>query len=133
MNLAGEPSQMTVFNALYSIAAEDSKGEALFGNCFDLAQNAYEHTLIDDGFPTAYIEFPLLGLPGFDLSSIHSTMQKACADDPMLLATQFDRKDGSRGRFALCRMFNYAKVMFAGTVAQPAKFYLRMSADEVEA
>jgi hypothetical protein len=45
----------------------------------------------------------------------------------------FDREDGSQGRFALCCMLNYAKVKFAGAVAQPAKFYLRMSAGEVDA
>ena len=45
----------------------------------------------------------------------------------------FVREDGSQGRFALCCLFNYAKVKFAGAVAQPAKFYLMMSAGEVEA
>jgi hypothetical protein len=45
----------------------------------------------------------------------------------------FDREDGSRGRFALCCILNYAKVKFAGAVAQPAKFYLTMCAGEVEA
>lgn len=342
MNLAGKPSQMTVFDALYSIAAGDGRGEALFGNSFGIARDVYERTLIGDGYPAAYIEFPLLGSPGFDLLSVHGTarpgsrfapgagfgyqamldwfsgicdkginascgieldtsvgeteragvylqyrehtdliapflksigeearaesfltvtdrmpegwppayvglfpgregtplriggylgdaIQKACADDPALLAAQFDRvgfsayndemlsqcsvflslapsvdfqfdimpdgtlgdvfglslsfnetkprearvcmesgygaricrtlqewgladerwrliagavfarhvpfdrEDGSQGRFALCCMLNYAKVKFAGAVAQPAKFYLRMSAGEVEA
>ena len=342
MNLVGKPSQMTVFDALYSIAAGDGRGEALFGNSFDIARDAYEGTLVGDGYPAAYLEFPLLGSPGFDLLSVHSAvrpgsrfasgagfgyqamfdwfsgvcdrdvnvscgieldtsvgeteragvylqyrkyadliapfldsvgeqsrtesyltvagrmpegwppayvglfpgragiplriggylghaMQKACADDPALLGAQFDqigftaydgemlsrcsmllslapsvdfqfdimpdgtlgdvfglslsfnetkprqarvcmesgygaqicrtlqewgladerwrliagavfgwhvpfdRKDGSQGRFALCSMLNYAKVKFTGAVAQPAKFYLRMSAGEVEA
>ena len=342
MNLVGKPSQMTVFDALCSIAAGDGRGEALFGSSFDIARDAYERTLIGDGYPAAYIEFPLLGSPGFDLLSVHGTVQpgsrfapgagfgyqamfdwfsgvydrgvnascgieldtsvgeteragvylqyrehtdliapflesigeearaesflavadrmpegwppayvglfpgragtplriggylggaiqKACAEDPALLAAQFDhigfaayddemlsrccallslapsadfqfdimpdgtlgdvfglslsfnetkprearvcmesgygaricrnlqewgladerwrliagaafarhvpfdREDGSQGRFALCCLFNYAKVKFAGTVAQPAKFYLRMSAGEVQA
>ena len=336
-----KPSQMTVFDALYSIAAKDGRGEALFGNSFDIARDAYERTLIGDGYPAAYIEFPLLGSPGFDLLSVHSDVrpgsqfapgagfgyqamfdwfadvrgaganascgieldtsigeteqagvylqyrkrsdliapflnsigeeartesflavtnrmpegwppayvglfpgragtplriggymgcdiQKACADDSALLAAHFDqigfsayddemlskcsvfmslapsidfqfdimpdgtlgdvfglslsfnetkprearacmengygaqicrtlqewgladerwkliagaafarhvpfsREDGSEGRFALCCLFNYAKVKFAGAVAQPAKFYLRMSSGEVE-
>lgn len=342
MNLVGKPSQMTVFDALYSIAAGDGRGEALFGNSFGIARGAYERTLIGEGYPGAYIEFPLLGSPGFDLLSVHDavrpgsrfapgagfgyqamfdwfsgicdrgvnascgieldtsvgeteragvylqyrkhtdliapflesigeeartesflavanrmpegwppayvglfpgragtplriggylgdSIQKACADDPALLAAQFDqigfsaydgemlsrcstfmslapsvdfqfdimpdgtlsdvfglslsfnetkprearacmesgygaricrilqewgladerwkliagaafarhvpfeREDGSQGRFALCCMLNYAKVKFAGGVAQPAKFYLCMSAGEVEA
>lgn len=342
MNLAGKPSQMTVFDALYSIAAKDGRGEALFGSSFDIARDAHERSLIGDGYPAAYIEFPLLGPPGFDLLTVHSAVkpgsrfaqgagfgyqamfdwfsgvcdagvnascgieldassgeteragvylqyrkhldlvgpflgsigegdraesylavvgrmpegwpaayvglfpgragsplriggylghdvQEACADDPALLASQFDqigfsaydgemlsqcgalmslapsvdfqfdimpdgslsdvfglslsfnetvprqaracmesgygaqicstlqewgladerwkliagaafarhvpfaREDGSQGRFALCCLFNYAKVKFAGAVAQPAKFYLRLSAGEVEA
>lgn len=342
MNLVGKPSQMTVFDALYSIAARDGRGEALFGKSFDIARDAYERTLIGEGYPTAYIEFPLLGSPGFDLLAVHQAVrrgsrfapgagfgyqamldwfsgicdrginascgiefdtsvgeteragvylqyrkhtdliapflesigeearaesflavaermpegwppayvglfpgragtplriggylegavQKACSADPALLAAQFDRigfsayndemlsrcgallslapsvdfqfdimpdgtlsdvfglslsfnetkpdearvcmesgygaricstlqewgladerwrliagaafarhvpfvrEDGSQGRFALCCLFNYAKVKFAGGVAQPAKFYLRMFAGEVEA
>ena len=342
MNLAGKPSQMTVFDALYSMVAGDGRGEALLGNSFDIARDAYERTLIGDAYPAAYLEFPLLGPPGFDLLTVHSTMrpgsrfapgagfgyqamfdwfsdvcetgvnvscgieldtsvgeteragvylqyrkhpdliapfldsigeeartesfltvanrmpegwppayvglfpgragtplriggylgqtvQKACVEDPAFLAAQFDRigfsaydgemlsqcstflslapsvdfqfdimsdgtlsdvfglslsfnetmprqaracmesgygaqicrtlqewgladgrwrliagaafgrhvpfdrEDGSQGRFALCCMLNYAKVKFAGAVAQPAKFYLRLSAGEVEA
>ena len=133
MNLAGKPSQMTAFNARYSITAGDGRGESLFGNSFDLARDAYERTLIGDGFPAAYIEFPLPGLLGFALPSIHGTLQKACADGPTLFAAQFDREDESQSRFALCCMLNYAKAKFAGTVAQPAKFYLRMYAGEVRA
>ena len=342
MSLAGKPPQMAVFDALYSLSAGDGRGEALFGDSFGIARGVYERTLIGDGYPAAYIEFPLLGLPGFDLLSVHSTVrsgsrfapgagfgyqsmfdwfsdvcetgsnascgfeldtsvgeteragvylqyrkhadlvapflesigegaraesflavadrmpegwppayvglfpgragsplriggymghatQRACAEDPALLAAQFDRigfaaydgemlsrcgallslapsadfqfdimpdgalgdvfglslsfnetkprevrdcmesgygaqicrtlqewgladerwrliagaafgkhvpfirEDGSEGRFALCCMLNYAKVKFAGAVAQPAKFYLTLSAGEVEA
>ena len=75
MNLAGKPSQMTVFDALYSIAADDGRGEALFGNSFAVARDAYKRTLIGDGYPDAYFEFPLLGSPGFDLLSVHRTVQ----------------------------------------------------------
>ena len=75
MKFVGKPSQMTVFDALYTIAAGDGRGEALFGNSIDIARNAYERTLIGDGYPTAYIEFPLLGSPGFDLLSVHNAVQ----------------------------------------------------------
>ncbi len=342
MSQTGKPSQMTVFDALYLIAAHDGRGEALFGDSFDIVRNVYERTLIGDEYPAAYLEFPLLGTPGLDLLSVHSTVkpgarfapkagfgyqamfdwfsgicdtnssaicgieldtstgeteragvylqyrhspdliepflasigeearteshravakrmpkgwppayvglfpgragtplriggylehtvQQACADDPSLLASQFDqigfaaydrdmlsqcskfmslapavdfqfdimpdgslgdvfglslsfnetaprqaracmergygaqicntlqewgladerwkliagaafarhvsfdREDGTQGRFALCCLFNYAKVKFASAVAQPSKFYLRLHAGEVEA
>ena len=70
-----KPSQMTVFDALYSIAAKDGRGEALFGSSFDIARDAYERSLIGDGYPAAYIEFPLLGSPGFDLLSVHNAVR----------------------------------------------------------
>ena len=75
MNLTGKPSQMTVFDALYSIAAKDGRGEALFGSSFDIARDAYERSLIGDGYPAASIEFPLFGPPGFDLLSVHKAVQ----------------------------------------------------------
>ena len=75
MNLAGKPSQMTVFDALYSIAAAHGRGEALFGNSINIARDAYERTLVGDDYPEAYLEFPLLGPPRFDLLTVHSTVQ----------------------------------------------------------
>ena len=75
MSMVGKPSRMTAFDALYSIAAEDGRGEALFGNSFDLARIAYERMLIGNGYPEAYLEFPLLGSPGFDLLAVHNTVQ----------------------------------------------------------
>ena len=74
MKLVSKPSQMTVFDALYAIAAGDGRGEALFGNSFGIARDAYERTLIGEGYPAVYIEFPLLGSPGFDLLSVHDTV-----------------------------------------------------------
>jgi hypothetical protein len=75
MDLVGRPSQMTAFDALYAIAAGDGRGEALFGDSFGIARDVYERTLIGDGYPTAYIEFPLLGSPGFDLLTVHSAVR----------------------------------------------------------
>ena len=66
-----KPTQMEAFNAMYSIAAADGRGEALFGNSIGLARDVYERTLIG-GYPSAYLEFPLLGEPGFDILSVHA-------------------------------------------------------------
>ena len=65
------PSQIEAFEALYTIAAGDGRGEALFGNSYELARTAYERTLIGSDYPAAYLEFPLLGEPCFDLLSVH--------------------------------------------------------------
>ncbi len=45
------------------------------GDSFGIARGAYERTLIGDGYPAAYLEFPLLGSPGFDLLSVHSAVR----------------------------------------------------------
>ena len=74
MNLTGEPSQMTAFDILYSIAARDGRREVQFGNSLDIARDTYKRTLIGDGYPAAYLESPLLGSPGFDLLSVRSTV-----------------------------------------------------------
>ena len=36
----------------------------------------------------------------------------------------YERGDGSKGRFAMCIQFNYAKVKFEACEPKPAKFYL---------
>ena len=41
-----KPAQIEAFSALYSIAAADGRGEALFGDSFDQALEFYQRTLI---------------------------------------------------------------------------------------
>ena len=69
-----KPTQREAFCALYAIAAGDGRGEALFGDSFEAAYDAYVRTLIGDGYPTAYLEFPLLGEPCIDLLSVHDSV-----------------------------------------------------------
>ena len=71
----GKPSQMMVFDALYEMAAADGREQALFGSSFALARDVYERTLIGTDYPSAYVEFPLLGKPGFDLLSVHTSVE----------------------------------------------------------
>ena len=70
-----KPNQMEAFDALYTIAAGDGREEALFGSSYELARPVYERTLIGDGYPAAYLEFPLLGKPCFDLLSVHGYVE----------------------------------------------------------
>lgn len=71
-----KPSQMVAFDALCQMAAGDGRGEALFGDSISLVRDAYERTLIGDGYPTAYLEFPLLGKPCLDILSVHSEVHR---------------------------------------------------------
>ena len=75
MSAMEKPTQMMAFDALYGIAAKDGREEALFGRSIELARPAYEKTLVGDGYPCAYIEFPLLGEPCFDLLSVHRSVK----------------------------------------------------------
>lgn len=70
-----KPTQMEAFDALYTIAAGGGREEALFGNSYGLARPVFERTLIGNGYPTAYFEFPLLGEPCFDLLSVHGSVE----------------------------------------------------------
>lgn len=70
-----KPTQMEAFDAMYTIAAANGRGEALFGNSVEPAREAYEKTLISDSYPSAYLEFPLLGEPCFDLLSVHRRIE----------------------------------------------------------
>ena len=66
-----KPTPTDAFGALYTIAAEDGRGDALFGDSFDQVAHAFERTLIGDGYPSAYLEFPLKGTPSLDLLSVY--------------------------------------------------------------
>ncbi len=76
------PTQMEAFDALYTIAADGGREAALFGESIVLARPAYERTLVGSGYPTAYLEFPLLGKPRFDLLSVHRSVERGTAFAP---------------------------------------------------
>ena len=70
-----KPTQMLAFDTLYYIAAKDGREEALFGNSIELARPIFEKTLIGSSYPAAYLEFPFLGEPRFDLLSGHESVE----------------------------------------------------------
>lgn len=76
------PSQMQLFDALYALAAGNGREEALFGDSVKLARDAFERTLIGTKMPSAYLEFPLLGEPCFDLLSVHGTVERGAQFAP---------------------------------------------------
>ena len=163
MNLVGKPSQMTAFDALYSIAAQFDRigfsaydGEML-SRCSALLSLApsvdFQFDIMPDGTlsdvfglslsfnETKPREARVCMESGYGASICRTLQEWGLADERWRLIADavfarhvpFEREDGSQGRFALCCMLNYVKVKFAGAVAQPAKFYLTLSAGEVEA
>lgn len=59
--------RMTLYEVLYSLAADEGREGPLFGSSAPLARAAFERSLIGDGFPTIWFELPLAGEPYFDL------------------------------------------------------------------
>ena len=74
-----QPTRTELFDILYGIAARDGREEVLFGDDILLARPAFERMLIGDCFPSVYLEFPLMGTPGFDvLAGYGRTSEGAC-------------------------------------------------------
>ena len=71
-----KPTQIEAFDALYAIAAGGGREQALFGSSIELARPAYIRSLIGDDYPSAYLEFPLLGEPCFDILTVHGFAKK---------------------------------------------------------
>lgn len=70
-----KPTQMEALRALCVIASENGRREALFGDNIDLVPSIYERTLIGGGYPSVYLEFPLLGEPCLDMLSVHGYVE----------------------------------------------------------
>ena len=59
--------RLSIYDAIYALAAGERREQALFGSCAPLAREAFRRSLIDEGFPTIWFEVPLAGVPRFDL------------------------------------------------------------------
>ena len=85
-----KPTQMEAFDALYDIAARDGRGDALFGTSIELARPVFERSLIGTSYPDAYLEFPLVGDPCFDLLSVYGSVESGARFAP---GAGFGRQD----------------------------------------
>ena len=63
----GNQMQLEIFRALCTLAAEDGRREALFGDCEPLAREAFLRSPSGGEFPLLWFEVPLAGQPRFDL------------------------------------------------------------------
>ena len=66
------PTEMQIFDLLYAMAAGEGREQALFGDSFTAAREAYAKTIIENSESEIYIEFPLKGKPGFDFLTTYS-------------------------------------------------------------
>lgn len=66
---------------LLSLAADEGRGEILFGECLDTAQKILPDYLAGDLFPKIYLEFPLAGEPFLDATLVYGPMPDSEEDN----------------------------------------------------
>ena len=59
--------RLSIYDAMYALAADDGREQELFGSCAPLAREAFRRSLVKEGFPLVWFEVPLAGEPRFDL------------------------------------------------------------------
>ena len=64
--------RLMLYDIIYALAARDGRQAVLFGDCAELARNAFSRSLAGDYFPELWFEMPLAGEPWFDLHALVS-------------------------------------------------------------
>ncbi len=64
--------QMTIYDIVYALAAQDGREAALFGDCAPAAREAFSRCLTCDTFPELWFEMPLTGKPWLDFHALVS-------------------------------------------------------------
>lgn len=98
------PTHAEAFQALLMLAAEDGRGNALFGNSLEHAMEEVPPFLVGEAFPNVYLEHPLAGDPLLDITVLYASMEAgmriaspAAGDHGALLDwyASIDRRDNS--------------------------------------
>ena len=71
------PSYADTFEVLCLQAADEGRGEILFGSSFPRARTALRPFMLGDVFPSTYLEFPLIGSPFLDVTVLYSHLPAA--------------------------------------------------------
>ena len=64
--------RVMIYDIIYSLAARDGRGEALFGDCGSIAREAFSRSLACEAFPELWFEVPLAGEPWMDFHALTS-------------------------------------------------------------
>ncbi|MDO4889805.1 MAG: hypothetical protein Q3963_00465 [Coriobacteriaceae bacterium] len=68
------PSNATALEVMFLQAADDGRGEVLFGQSLERARAACRPFMVGDEFPDVYFEFPLAGDPFLDITLLYSEL-----------------------------------------------------------
>lgn len=59
--------RLSIFDTIYALAADNGCEQELFGSSAPLAREAFQRSLVGEGFPILWFEVPISGKPRFDL------------------------------------------------------------------
>ena len=69
------PSNATAFEVLCLQAADEGRGNTLFGGCVPRARSAASPFMLPGKFPSVYLEFPLVGEPFMDVTILYGELK----------------------------------------------------------
>ena len=69
------PSYADAFEVLCLQAADDGRGDVLFGDCLSRARKVMRPFMIGKEFPSVYLEFPLIGEPFLDVTMLYGKLE----------------------------------------------------------
>ena len=68
------PSHPDAFEVLCLQAADDGRGNTLFGDCLARARKEARPFMVGEEFPSVYLEFPLRGKPFLDVTALYDKL-----------------------------------------------------------
>ena len=69
------PSHADTFEVFCLQAADEGRGELLFGECLSRVRTELGPFMVGPYFPTSYLEFPLIGEPFLDVTVLYGKLQ----------------------------------------------------------
>jgi hypothetical protein len=67
-------SHADAFEVLCLQAADNGRGDLLFGNCFARVRKEGRAFCVGEQFPSVYLEFPLTGTPFLDVTMLYNRL-----------------------------------------------------------
>ena len=68
------PTHADAFEVLCLQAADNGRGDVLFGECLGRARTAARPFMVGEEFPSVYLEFPLAGEPFLDVTALYGSL-----------------------------------------------------------